>query len=369
MASGKTWRPAASSRRCPAAPNASRRSSRRAGHSVCQAASGRSSLKLAAARCSWATNCGAWRAALRIRTDSTGFCFCGMAEDTPRPAARGSASSATSGRLRNRTSVAILPAAPSTAARALPRDVMASRLVCQGAGAARQAQLLGQGIGQGEGRGGRAGGQHGARGQGSRSPAELHRERDILQLPAGGGHAVEPLRRPQPERKREGMLGQAPAHAQRVRMLFRQGGERRRRGFQVGQQRLHGVAREQHQGGVEHVLAGQRGVDALPAPMPATRVQRRNLIPQVSQQRDDGVAAALGADRDAGCVVAARLRGGSHDGGGTGGRQARLLQHRGPAGLDGEDRRQHRTVTGQRRHQGDAETGLSRPTSPSAALP
>ena len=118
----------------PAAPRARRSSWRRAGHSLCQAPSGRSSLKLAAARCSCAARAGACRAALRISTDSTGFCFCGMAEDTPRPAARGSASSATSGRLRNRTSAAILPAASVTAARASPSEVTASRLVCQGAG-------------------------------------------------------------------------------------------------------------------------------------------------------------------------------------------------------------------------------------------
>ena len=57
-----------------------------------------------------------------------------MAEDPPRPAARGSASSATSGRLRNSTSAAILPAESVTAARASPSAVTASRFVCQGAG-------------------------------------------------------------------------------------------------------------------------------------------------------------------------------------------------------------------------------------------
>ena len=136
MASGKTCRPSASSRSCTAAPRPRRRSWRSAGHSLCQAPSGRSSLKLAAARCSWAAWPGACRAALRTSTDSTGFCFCGMAEDPPRPAARGSASSATSGRLRNSTSEAILPAASVTAARASPREVTASRFVCQGAGTA-----------------------------------------------------------------------------------------------------------------------------------------------------------------------------------------------------------------------------------------
>ncbi|MCB5294075.1 hypothetical protein BJQ90_03538 [Arthrobacter sp. SO3] len=136
MAAGNTCRPSASSRSCTAAPRLRRRSWRSAGHSLCQAPSGRSSLKLAAARCSCAAWPGACRAALRTRTDSTGFCFCGIAEDPPRPAARGSASSATSGRLRNRTSEAILPAASVTAAKASPRDVTASRFVCHGAGTA-----------------------------------------------------------------------------------------------------------------------------------------------------------------------------------------------------------------------------------------
>ena len=97
IAPGKTASPSASSRSCTAAPRARRSSWRRAAHSLCQAPSGRSSLKLAAARCSCAASAGACRAALRISTESTGFCFCGMAEDTPRPATRGSASSATSG--------------------------------------------------------------------------------------------------------------------------------------------------------------------------------------------------------------------------------------------------------------------------------
>ena len=126
--------------------------------------------------------------------------------------------------------------------------------------------------------------------------------------------------------------------------------------FRSAEQRLNGVAGQQHQGGVQHVLAGQRGVHGFPG-ADAGGVQRLDLLPQVGQQRDHGVAAALGTAGDVRRVVAARLGGGGHDGGGTGRRQARLLQHGGPAGLDGEDRRQHRTVPRQRRHQGRRRDG------------
>ena len=76
-------------------------------------------------------------------------------------------------------------------------------------------------------------------------------------------------------------------------------GERRRGAFQVRQHRIDRVPGQQHQGGVQHVLAGQGGVDGFSGTN-AGGVERRHLLPEVGEQRDDRVAAALGAQRDVG---------------------------------------------------------------------
>jgi hypothetical protein len=210
--------------------------------------------------------------------------------------------------------------------------------------------LGGQGVGKAEGRRRRTGGEDGSGCQGTGSTTELDRKHQPFQQPSCGSDAVEPLGSTQAEGERERMLGQASAHAQCVRVARRQGGERRRCAPQVSQQRLDGVPGHQHQRRIQHVLAGQGGVNRLPGPDVGT-VQGRDVLAEVGQHRDHGVAAALGAAGDIGGVVAACLCSRGHDGGGTGRRQARLLQHGSPAGLDGEDRREHCPVPGQRSHQ------------------
>ncbi len=69
---------------------------------------------------------------------STGLRFCGIAEDTPRPPAAGSATSATSVRDIPWTSRANLPSTPVTALSAQPMSHSGIRRLCQGAaGSAR----------------------------------------------------------------------------------------------------------------------------------------------------------------------------------------------------------------------------------------
>ena len=131
IAAASTSSPPASSAARPAAPPASRSSSRSGSHSACQAPSGRSSTA-SADRCSSAASAGMRRADELIRVLSTGLRFCGIAEETPRPAAAGSRSSAISGRQASRMSTAILPSASVSPVSASPSSVTGPRCTCHG---------------------------------------------------------------------------------------------------------------------------------------------------------------------------------------------------------------------------------------------
>ena len=129
--------PRASSAAVWLAPAASRRHSRSGCHSACHAPEDRSS----SATIDWLSTSaytGSCRAAVATRTLSTGFRFCGIAEDCPRPTAAGSATSAISVRDRTSTSAANLPSAPPTKLSTAARSAIGVRTACQGsAGRAR----------------------------------------------------------------------------------------------------------------------------------------------------------------------------------------------------------------------------------------
>jgi hypothetical protein len=223
-------------------------------------------------------------------------------------------------------------------------------------GDGREAQPGGQTVRKVEGRDCRAGGQHGAGGEGAGGSPGLHRQVESFQPARGGGQPGEPLRGLEAEGERQRVLGQAAAHAERVGVPFREAGQRRGRCGQLAQQATDGVPGQQHEGRVEHILAGQRGVDGADG-ADSGRVQRPDLRAEIGQQRDHRVGAALGAHGDVREVVAAHVRRCCHHRGRAGRRQACFFQDRGPRGLDPEDGGEHRPVPGQRRYRGRRRNG------------
>ena len=189
------------------------------------------------------------------------------------------------------------PRRPSTAASASPRAVTASRLVCHGAGAAARPSWAARRSARSKGVGGRAGGQHGAGGQRSGGAAELHRQLEGLEPACRGGQPVEPLRRPQPERERAASAGSGscprtacphavpPGAASAAVVPFRSASSASTV-FRASSIR----AVSSTSWLVSEVWTACHGADA-------GRVQGRDLLPEVGQQRDDGVAAALGPER------------------------------------------------------------------------
>ena len=147
--------------------------------------------------------------------------------------------------------------------------------------------------------------QDGAGGQGPGRAAGLYGQFEGLEPAGRGGEPVEPLRGPQPEAVGQRVLGQAAGHTKRVPRAVRRG----RRGPPSSALSSASSSRtasggQHHQGRVEHVLAGQRGVNG-PDGTDSGGVQGPDLLPEVGEQRDDGVAAALGADGEVRDVVAA----------------------------------------------------------------
>ena len=80
-------------------------------------------------------------------------------------------------------------------------------------------------------------------------------------------------------------------------------------------------------------------------------IKGRDLPAEVRQQGDHRIGAALGTHGKAREVVAAHVGGRGHHRGGSGGRQGRAFQDRGPGGLHPENGGQDRPVPGQRRHE------------------
>ena len=111
-----------------------------------------------------------------------------------------------------------------------------------------EAEFCGQPVGQIKGAEARARRQNGAGRQCPGRPSGLHGELERLKAARGGGEAVEPLGRLEPEAERQGVLGEAAAHAEGVRVPFREGGQRRRRCLQLGEQSADGVPGQEDQG-------------------------------------------------------------------------------------------------------------------------
>ena len=149
IAAGSTSRPPTSSAACDAAVTASSSSRCSAGHSACQAPSGRSSTPVAEARWSCAASCGACSAAARTSTASTGLRLWGIVEEPPRPGAAPSRSSPTSGRPSSSTSAASDAERVGRGARARRRSRSpVPRRVCHGS-AGRSPSAVGEGGGDG----------------------------------------------------------------------------------------------------------------------------------------------------------------------------------------------------------------------------
>ncbi len=206
-----TCRPSSSSAVWEAAVRVCRESAASADHSVCQLPSGRSSTVAAAARCSWAASPGEASAARRISTESTGFAFCGIVEEPPRPSAGGLGQLADLGSREQQYVV---------------RDV-AHRIggADQRVGVPRERSARGvpgrrvveakcpRGLGHQELGGIRVAGQLDDRREGPGGTADLDREAQRPQVVARVEHALEPLGRLQAEGDRHGVLGQgAPGH-------------------------------------------------------------------------------------------------------------------------------------------------------------
>jgi len=92
-------------------------------------------------------------------------------------------------------------------------------------------------------------------------------------MAAGLGEAVEPPGDLQPEHGRDRLLEQRAADHGPVAVRL---GEARRghgRAVEIGEQRLKRTSHEQHQRGVDDVLAGRAGVNVLARPRPQTVAQ------------------------------------------------------------------------------------------------
>ena len=114
-----------------AAPAPMRRHSRSGCHSACQPPEDRSSSTAMEPNSTRAIG-GSCRAAVATSVENTGLCFCGMAEDTPRPGACSSVTSPISVRVSTRTSAASLPSAPVVTIRLAATSARGVRTPCQG---------------------------------------------------------------------------------------------------------------------------------------------------------------------------------------------------------------------------------------------
>ena len=113
------------------APPPSRSVSANAGHSACHAPAARS-CSWSIAACRTATCALIPRTAARISIGSTGLCFCGRADDPPRPAPVRSETSPTSVCARSTTSNATFPATPAATPSADATSTTRARAVCHG---------------------------------------------------------------------------------------------------------------------------------------------------------------------------------------------------------------------------------------------
>ena len=177
---------------------------------------------------------GAASAARRTSTDSTGLRLCGIVDDPPRPPPRARRARAISGRrqgqrrrsrsarTRRCSATSASPTRVSGARRGVPRR--------RGAQAERGATALDQLERARPGVGSRRAGELGGAGQGAGGAAELHRQpASAGQVVGGVEHAGQPGRGLEPERDRDGVLGQGAARPSAcARWRAGELGERRR---------------------------------------------------------------------------------------------------------------------------------------------
>ena len=240
------------------ASTASRSSSRRGCHSLCQSPGGRSS-SASCAPSSVEARPGARRAAATSSTAGTGLRFCGMAEEPPSPSGRSIESSPSSSREPCAVSRPMRPRAPSS-------DGEGGAEGCDRR-CARRARRWG-------GRRARAGGRsrparpRHARGRaGRRAPRACRRSRRAA--PAArvasraarrAEHAVEQHREAQAGGRRRGLLREGAGDGGGVPVRVGELGEPLDDERQALPDPLPSAVGDEHEGGVEHVLAGGAGV-------------------------------------------------------------------------------------------------------------
>ena len=223
-----------------------------------------------------------------MSTLSTGLCFCGMAEETPRPGTDGSASSANSGLDSSSTFSAIVPSASDSPARLSPNLVMGARWFCHGtAGIARPRES--------------------AMRWASSSPVPLapNTANDASVPPAPPhctGSSARDSARAEPTRpcsqpaaftpnvRRHAVLGERARDHERCAVPIGQRRERVDRHGSIAEDADPGAAGDEHQRRVEDVLTGGAAVH----PEPGVRVDRGDGVPQVADERDHRVPAAPG---------------------------------------------------------------------------
>ena len=121
--------------------------------------------------------------------------------------------------------------------------------------------------------------------------AELHRQRQRAEALARIDHRVEPARGLQPEGGGKGLLEQRAAGHHRAAVLVRESRAGRRHPAEVRPDQAERAARDQHRGGVHHVLAGGAAVDEAGGLVV-------ELLPQRGHQRHHRVAAGAAVAGD-----------------------------------------------------------------------
>ena len=232
------------------------------GHSLCQAPAARSCSCSIAAK-SVAASPGARRAQARAEIAATGLFLCGIADEPPR--APPSLTSATSVCASSTTSTATVATTPATAPSTPARSAIGRRTVCQGSGGVGEAQFRRERRPQRD-TGAATGGER------ARRTAVLHGERGH-HLGQPQARAVEPGQPPAAFSPK--VVGSACCIRVRPmttssRCAGGQAGGRLGRRREVAVDRADRVAGEQHQGGVQDVLAGRPDVDGDRVPRPPT---------------------------------------------------------------------------------------------------
>ena len=291
---------------------------------------------------------GSCRAAVATSVENTGLCFCGMAEDAPRPGACSSVTSPISVRLSTRTSAASLPSAPVVTIRLAATSARGVRTPCQGRTGSASPRRLATNAGK------RSVAPAGsvvsnaywwyAASVPAAPPSETGSAARVRRTRSHGvEHQMQPGGRLQPEGDRHGVLGQgAPGHRCVPVPLGESGqavGARQQVVFDAVQRRR----AQQHQRRVQDVLAGATAVHVLGG----GRVDGPDRGGELLDERDDGVGRLAHARSHRREVDASRHGGGPDGRRRARGNHAQLGLRLGQSDFRGEHGGQQRVVVDQ----------------------